>query len=73
MNTHNFPYYVSILGTCPSPTNRGCQISTVPKECSEFAQCRPWDRNIFLTPRVVFGGEVRLPDAFVLLHTKDVM
>jgi small subunit ribosomal protein S2 len=39
-------------------------------ECGEFAHCRPWDTCIFTSPKTVFGGEVRLPDAVILLHTK---
>ena len=42
------------------------------QECGEFAHCRPWDSNVLLSPNVVFGGEVRLPDALVFLHTKEV-
>ena len=47
-------------------------VSTPYQECGEFAHCRPWDSNILLSPNVVFGGEVRLPDAIVFLHTKEV-
>ena len=47
-------------------------VEAAAKECGEFAHCRPWDSNVFLSPNVVFGGEVRLPDAVVFLHTKEV-
>lgn len=46
-------------------------VEAAAKECGEFAHCRPWDSNVLLSPNVVFGGEVRLPDALVFLHTKE--
>lgn len=39
-------------------------------ECGEYAVCRQWNTEIFTAPNQTFGGEVRLPDLIILLHTK---
>jgi small subunit ribosomal protein S2 len=39
-------------------------------ECGEYAQCRQWSTEIFTATTKTFGGEVRLPDLVILLHTK---
>jgi len=39
-------------------------------ECGEYAQCRQWDTMAFTAPVTTFGGEIRMPDLVVLLHTK---
>ena len=39
-------------------------------EAGEYAHCRVWTNSIFSNPHAAFGGEVRLPDCVILLHTK---
>ena len=40
-------------------------------ECGEYAHCRKWNPAIFTAPEHEFGGETSLPDALVILHTKE--
>lgn len=40
-------------------------------ESGEYAHCRDWNSYTFLSSQELFGGEIRLPDAVVLLHTKE--
>ncbi len=36
-----------------------------------FPQIRKWRSQTFTASHATFGGEVRLPDAIVLLHTRE--
>jgi small subunit ribosomal protein S2 len=40
-------------------------------ECGEYSHCRQWDGKLFTAPKDVFGGEIRMPDLVIFLHTKD--
>lgn len=39
-------------------------------ECGEYAHCRQWNTMAFTASHQTFGGEIRLPDLIILLHTK---
>jgi len=41
-------------------------------ECGEYAHTRQWRTELFTAPRHLFKGtEVRLPDALIVLHTRE--